>query len=271
MEKHQLYIPQLDCTRTIRIWLPPDYSLNNNSYPVIYMHDGQNLFDRETAAYGEIWDAHGAVLQLMQEHPTFKGAIIVGIDNANGLKRLDEYSPWVSPVVETMKSLKVTDRPVGGDGEAYSRFIVETLKPFVDGHYRTRIEREHTYLVGSSMGGFISLYMGAKFPHLFAGIGAFSTAAWFAQEPLVKCLSGIALEPKLRWYLDVGTEETSNEAIEDFNTMYIEGTIACTDALKAAGVSKEQIKTLIVEGAIHNEKDWAVRLPEALRWLLQLT
>lgn len=271
-ESHEIDFSPLSGKRRVRLWLPPGYRTSTKRYPVIYMHDGQNLFNRHTAAYGAIWDAHLAVESLMDQHPdTFEGAIIVGIDNAEGLKRLDEYSPWESPSAEVLKSLGPLDKPVGGLGEAYGDFIVNTLKPWVDTHYRTLPQRDHTTVAGSSMGGVISLYLGARYPEVFSAVGAFSTAAWFAQEALVGCLSGVKRTPAVRWYLDVGTEETSNDDIEDFNQRYIDGTHACAAALIAAGVDEGQIQKLIVPGAIHNERDWALRLPEALQWLMQLS
>lgn len=273
-----LDIPQLKRQRTVRVWLPPGYAEGNTRYPVLYMHDGQNLFDRETAAYGAIWDAHLAIEALMKAHPErFQGAIVVGVDNAEGLQRLDEYSPWESSSAQILKDLGPHAGRIGGEGEAYGQFVVETLKPWVDSQFRTLTGREFTFVAGSSMGGVISLYMGARYPEVFSGVGAFSTAAWFAQDELVACLEGAgslggegASAKDLRWYLDVGTEETSNSEIPNFNQLYVDGTLACSEALKRAGVNEDQLQTLVVENAIHNERDWSKRLPEALAWLLRL-
>ena len=271
MECHVLSMTPLNRERTVRVWLPPGYDESSHKYPVIYMHDGQNLFDQSTAAYGAIWDAHLAVEDLMAQYGDgFHGAIIVGIDNAPGLQRLDEYSPWFSQSVAKLKDLTPEEAVRGGEGEQYGRYLVETLKPWVDANYRTKPDRESTVVAGSSMGGLISLYLGATYPQVFSGVGAFSTAAWFAQEELVNCLEEGRNLNALRWYLDVGTKETSNEAIESFNQLYIDGTIACKEALETALVQPEHIKMLIVENGIHNERDWAIRLPEALKWLLKL-
>ncbi|MCK8058493.1 MULTISPECIES: alpha/beta hydrolase [unclassified Fusibacter] len=262
-------MPEMNRERTIRVWLPPSYDERNDvRYPVIYMHDGQNLFDKQTSAYGEIWEAHTAVKGLSRYG--FDGAIIVGIDNAEGLGRLDEYSPWVSTEVERLKGLTTTDRPIGGEGEAYGKFVVNTLKVHIDATYKTLKSRTDTAVIGSSMGGFISLYLGATYPDVFGKVGAFSTAAWFAQKELVGCLKRIDLSKDTRWYIDVGTNETSNDEIDTFNQLYIDGSKEIYQVLLETGVPKENLRLITEEGGIHNEKDWARRLPGALKWLFEL-
>lgn len=266
LEIHEMFMPQLNRQRTIRIWLPDGYKKDTrHRYPVLYMHDGQNLFEKHTAAYGEIWDVQGAMHKLMQEH-IFRGGIVVGIDNARSVKRMDEYSPWVNENVDELGS----HHPMGGEGEAYARFIVETLKPQVDARYRTLPNRRHTGVAGSSMGGFISLYMGARYPHIFSMVGAFSTAVWFKEDALHESLRSMDLRYPVRWYLDVGTKETSNPKISDFDRVYVQGTKDVRAQLLEIGVPESSIRMVIEDGAIHNEKDWARRLPNALRWLFQL-
>jgi len=263
-------IPQLGKSRTIRVWTPPNYDSNTDKkYPVLYMHDAQNLFDRSTAAYGEIWDVHTAIEKLMSEKG-YAGIIIVGIDNGPGLERLDEYSPWVSERIEELKELGDYKRDIGGEGVRYGKFIVDTLKPMIDSNYRTLADRENTGVAGSSMGGFISLYLGAEYPEVFGKIGAFSTAAWFADESLAKHLQKINSEVQTRWYLDIGTEETSNANVKDFNKLYIEGTLAIEKQLLSLGVPESDVKVVIEEGATHFELAWARRFPEAFVWLFEL-
>lgn len=229
-EIFEISMPQLEKSRTIRVWTPSDYQVSlDKRYPVLYMHDGQNLFDRETAAYGEIWDVHTAIETLMKKGE-FGGVIVVGIDNAPDLERLDEYSPWVSERIEEMKEIGGYDRVIGGQGIQYGQFLVETLKPHIDSHYRTLSDRENTGVAGSSMGGFISLYLGVEYPDVFSKIGAFSTAVWFADKALFKHLSKLDLSYKTKWYLDIGTEETSNKNVEGFNKLYVDGTLAVEKA-----------------------------------------
>ncbi len=265
----EMEIPQLGKKRNIRIWVPDGYSENTEAtYPVVYMHDGQNLFDRSTSAYGEIWDVQTAVRQLVNEK-VFEGAIVVGIDNAEGIERLDEYSPWPSNRYEELKKIASFDRNAGGDGEAYARFVVETLKPFVDNHYRTKPDRNHTALIGSSMGGYISLYMGARYPDVFSMIGAFSTAVWFNEASLLGHLKTYDPKWKTKWYLDVGTCEGDSSEESVLSKAYVEGTQAVESVLKTAGVSSDRLMKVIDRGAIHNETAWARRLPKALEWLFE--
>ncbi len=270
MNKPEIFtisMPQLHKSRLIRVWTPSDYHLNaDKKYPVLYMHDGQNLFDRETAAYGEIWDVHTAIENLMKTSG-YGGAIVVGIDNAPDLERLDEYSPWVTERIEELKEIGGYDRVMGGQGIQYGQFLVDTLKPYIDGHFRTLPDRDNTGVAGSSMGGFISLYLGVAYPHIFSKIGAFSTAVWFADKALFNHLSKLDTSYKTKWYLDIGTEETSNKTVEGFNKLYVDGTLAVEKALLALGVPREDVKLVIEEGATHFETEWARRFPEAFKWL----
>ena len=246
-------IPQLSKERTIRVWTPSTYLENPElRYPVLYMHDAQNLFSRETAAFGEIWDVHTAVENIMTTNP-FEGVIIVGIDNAPGFERLDEYSPWPCEVMEQLKERGEFEGVIGGGGIGYGRFIVETLKPYIDTHYRTLPSREHTGVAGSSMGGFISLFLGVAYPEVFSKVGAFSTAVWFAEKALTEHMKTLDVTYKTKWYLDIGTEETSSKNVDNFNEIYIQGTLAVEKMLKSLGVPEDDVKVVIEEGATHFE------------------
>lgn len=262
-----LDMPQLEKSRTIRVWTPSDYLSNaDKRYPVLYMHDGQNLFDRETASYGEIWDVHTAIEALMDKGE-FGGAIVVGIDNAPNLERLDEYSPWLTERIEDLKELGSYERDFGGQGVEYGKFLVETLKPYIDSHYRSLPDRENTGIAGSSMGGFISLYLGVEYPEVYSKVGAFSTAVWFADQALFQHLSKLDLSYKTKWYLDIGTEETSSKKVEDFNKLYVDGTLSVEKYLLKLGVPREDVKVVVEDGATHFETAWARRFPEAFKWL----
>lgn len=263
-------MPQLSKTRNIRVWTPSNYeSEPTRRFPVLYMHDAQNLFDKQTAAYGEIWDVHTAVEKAMKEKD-FKGIIIVGIDNAPGLERLDEYSPWISERANELKELGEFTRDIGGEGVHYGEFLVDTLKPYIDDHYRTIPDRDHTGVAGSSMGGFISLYLGAQYPEIFGKIGAFSTAAWFADRALTSHLNKIDKNYRTRWYLDIGTEETSNQNVKDFNKLYVDGSLAIEKQLLDLGVPRDDVKLVIEEGANHFETAWARRFPAAFDWIFEI-
>lgn len=161
-----LYMPQLDRYRRIWVYLPPNYENTDKKYPVLYMHDGQNLFDASTSFAGE-WNVD-ETLNWLYDSIGFS-LIVVGIDNG-GENRINEMTPCVN------------SKYGGGDGQKYAEFIVETLKPLIDKTYRTLPERENTGIMGSSLGGLISFYMGLQYNSTFGKIGAFSPSFWFSKE-----------------------------------------------------------------------------------------
>lgn len=150
-------IPQLRRTRRIWLYLPQDYPASAESYPVIYMHDGQNLFDQATA-FDKEWGIDESLNSL------FACCIVVGIDNSE--HRMKEYN--------------FNDHETHGPGEGrqYMEFIIHTLKPYIDRHFRTKPQKEHTHVAGSSMGGLISLYGALHFANVFGSAGVFSPALW---------------------------------------------------------------------------------------------
>ena len=158
-------IPQLARKRRIWIYLPADYQQHTTQhYPVIYMQDGQNLFDAATAFSGE-WGIDKYLNTLGAE----KQCIVVGIDNG-GNNRMQEYNPY-------------TNKQFGkGEGKAYVEFIVKTLKPYIDLHYRTQKEAKYTTVSGSSMGGLISYYAAIRYPDIIGNAGVFSPSFWIAPD-----------------------------------------------------------------------------------------
>ena len=158
-------IPQLNRTRRILIYLPPDYTTSKKRFPVLYMHDGQNVFDHLTSFAGE-WGVD-ETLDSISDHGG--EMIVVAIDHG-GSKRINEYCPY-----DMEKFGK-------GEGDKYVDFLVKTLKPFVDKNYRTLKSKQNTFIAGSSMGGLISMYAVLKYPKLFGGAGVFSPAFWIGPE-----------------------------------------------------------------------------------------
>ena len=163
------WIPQLKTSRKIWIYLPENYATTKESYPVIYMEDGQNLFNESTSFSGE-WKVDEAMDSLFTMGK--RNAIIVGIENG-GPERLNEYSAWNNA------------KYGGGKGELYADFLANTLKPFIDKTYRTLPKAKNTGLIGSSMGGLISFYTGMKYPDKFGKLGIFSPSFWFARNELM--------------------------------------------------------------------------------------
>lgn len=160
------YMPQLERKRRIWIYLPSNYNDSKQSYLVLYMQDGQNLFDEFTAPYGE-WNVDETLDSLQKI--TGKFAIVVGIDHGEKSRGV-EYDPYFS------KEFGV------GEGAAYTDFLVQTLKPFIDKNYRTKTDATYTGIAGSSLGALISTYGILKYPNVFGTVGVFSPAYWIAPD-----------------------------------------------------------------------------------------
>jgi predicted alpha/beta superfamily hydrolase len=234
--------PQLGNARDIHVYLPPSYRASGRHYPVIYMHDGQNLFDPETAFAGE-WGVDETLERL---GPQGVETIVVAIPNMGG-ERCHEYSPWPD------------SRAGGGRGDAYLAFIIETLRPRVDRKFRTRREREHTGIMGSSMGGLISLYGFIRHPDVFGFCGAMSPSFWFANRAMFDYVESLH-----RWfgrvYLDIGTEEGQRH-VRNVQQMARLLRTRCP-------YPRDQVMCLVEEGAHHSEQAWSSRFEHAVRFLL---
>ncbi|MBX9783398.1 MAG: alpha/beta hydrolase [Chitinophagaceae bacterium] len=230
-------IPQLSRKRRIWIYLPEAYALSNKRFSVIYMHDGQNLFDVLTAPFGE-WGAD----EMMDSVREAKQSIIVGIDHG-GNTRLNEYNPYNSKFGK-------------GEGDAYVEFIVKTLKPYIDSVYKTKPSRENTMIAGSSMGGLISLYAALKYPQVFGGAGIFSPAFWIAPQlkDFIKQQSASSPHPAL--YFICGEKESEN-MLSDMTDIY--------KLVRQAGNTNTYFKTIVA--GQHNEKFWQQQLYDCYMWL----
>jgi predicted alpha/beta superfamily hydrolase len=239
----QLESPQLGNRRDILVYLPPSYNRSQRRYPVIYMHDGQNLFDRATS-FGEEWEVDQTLEAASRDGLE---AIVVGIPNL-GEERLNEYSPWVD-----------RKHRQGGKGNAYLEFIVHTLKPIVDRDFRTMPGRDSTGIAGSSMGGLISLYAFFRHPQTFGFAGVMSPALWFAGHSIFPFIKERPFVPG-RLYLDVGTSEGSEE-LHDVRRL--------KELLSQKGYRTGRDLLYVVEmGGQHNERAWARRLRRELHFLL---
>ncbi len=236
-------IPQLKTTRRIWIYLPPDYATSKKKYPVMYLHDGQNLFDDKTSYAGE-WQIDESLNKIFAQ--TKESAIVVGIDNG-GEKRIDELSPF--------KNAKYG----GGNGENYMKFIVETLKPYVDKNYRTKTCRKHTTLGGSSLGALISVYGAVRYPKTFGNILSFSSAFWFNSKEINDFIknSNVNLK-KQKYYFIQGKFEDEGMDKE---------TIKVIENLKLKKVKSQNIFFKIDEDGKHNEMYWRREFPAAFLWL----
>ena len=236
-------IPQLKTTRRIWIYLPKDYETSRKKYEVMYLQDAQNLFDDATSYAGE-WQVDETLNKIFEK--TGKSLIVVGIDNG-GEKRIEELSPY--------KNAKYG----GGNGDNYVKFIVETLKPFIDKNYRTKPQRKFTTIGGSSLGSLISVYAAVKYPETFGKVLAFSSAFWFNTKELNEFIANSKVNLKhQKYYFIQGKHE--DEDMEEQTNLVIKN-------LKSKNVKAKNIFLKIDEDGKHNELYWRREFEGAVLWL----
>ncbi|MBP7632979.1 histidine kinase [Candidatus Ozemobacteraceae bacterium] len=221
--------------RDIIVWLPPSYRNGRKRYPVLYMHDGQNLFDPATSFCGQDWKLDETAMRLMTEG-SIEEFIIVGI--ANTPDRMEEYNLF---------------RP---KGEAYARFLTEVVKPFIDAAYRTKPGREYTAVGGSSMGGLFSFQLGWLRSDAFSMAACLSPAFWFNRGRMFKLAGEGTLPPDpVRFYLDAG----------DLEPPIWRGFHRMTNILERRGFKDgRDLCSFPDVGAVHSEAAWAARLDKPL-------
>jgi len=234
----------LNRQRTIRVYLPPSYHHGGRKYPVLYMHDGQNLFDDATSYLGE-WGVDESLDALAKSDGI--EVIVVGIDNGLN-KRMNELSPWPN------------DRFGAAEGQQYMEFVVGTVKPFIDRNFRTRRGRKHTGIMGSSMGGLISHYAIHRYPAVFGKAGIFSPSYWYAGD-VFDFSAARRLRRGTRLYLVAGGKEGDEPlvTVNDVNRMSAQ--------LRASNRENLQLFTAIRPDAEHNEKFWREEFPKAMIYL----
>jgi alpha-glucosidase len=231
--------PQLKSTKKIWVYLPKDYAVSTKKYPVIYMHDGQNLFDVKSAAYGE-WNVDETLDSINAQ------VIVIGIEHG-GDKRIDELTPYPNP------------KYGGGKANSYLDFIVKTLKPKVDITYRTKTNAKNTCIMGSSLGGLVSFYAALKYPEVFGKVGCFSPSFWFGRNDM-KTLLEKTETFKTKVYFLCGDNEGDADVIPDMEAVeHWVNTKRCE--------CKKLNKKVIVKGGQHNEKLWRESFKKAYLWL----
>lgn len=239
-------------TRKLRVWLPPGYDDSGSArYPILYLQDGQNLFDRGTAFGGVEWQVDEAADGLIRSG-AISPMIIVGIDNT-GKDRLREYIPYRTfnpPVL----------RPLG---KRYPDFMLRELMPFIEREYRVAKGPEHTGIGGSSLGGLISLYTSIVNTGVFGRLLIESPSLYIAGRAILRD-SRALVDWAHRVYLGVGTRETGNQ---DKNAAVVEDVHELEAILRRRGLGSNRLLVNVQEGASHNEAAWAERFPEALAFL----
>ena len=243
---HEINSGILDAPRTIAVWLPPSYVLDDvTRYPVLYMHDGQNLFDRATA-FNEEWQVDETATALVRRGD-IAPVIVVGVYNA-GDARVDDYTPSIDE-----------EHGRGGGAALHGRMLVEELKPWIDRTYRTLPSAASTALGGSSLGGLATLHLGLRYYTAFGMLAALSPAVWWDNRAIIEQVEALPGHLPLRIWLDAGTAETA-ALIPDVR--------ALRDALQRKGWRVgHDLAYLEVEGAGHDERAWATRVAPMLRYL----
>lgn len=232
-------MPQLNRKRKIWIYLPKGYSTAAKNYPVLYMQDAQNLFNDQTAFAGE-WGVDECLDTLQQQLK--KECIVVAIEHA-GEKRINEYNPWDHPQYGK------------GEGKAYAEFLAKTLKPYIDSKYRTYKSAENNYVLGSSMGGLISLYTVLQYPEVFGGAGVFSPSLQLSND-IYQMAENFSTASMPAFYLYSGSKEATN-AVPNLQKM--------SDILQ-----KKQrfiIRTVINPLGQHNETYWKQEFKDFYKWM----
>ncbi|MBU3662323.1 MAG: T9SS type A sorting domain-containing protein [Bacteroidetes bacterium] len=236
------WMPQLQRKRRVWIYLPNDYASSSKMYPVMYMQDGQNLFDNLTSFSGE-WGIDETMSDM--EKNGYSGCIVVGIDNG-GAQRINEYSPFVNPTYG------------GGQGEAYASFLVQTLKPFIDKNYRSLPDRNNTLIGGSSMGAYIAAYAIVQYPEVFSRAAIFSPAYWFS-DSLFQLMRSTTISEPIRIYQVSGSNESSS---------MVPLMVRCDSLLGAEGHALNDRKVVVKQDGAHSEWFWKREFPAAFNWLL---
>jgi len=246
--KHEQFASKLlDEKHDFIVYLPPMYEAQPyRRFPVLFMQDGQNLFDPETSfVHGNYWRM-GETADELTVSRQIEPLIIVGIYNT-GPRRIDEYTP-------------VEDKRLGGgQADAYGQMLVEELKPFVDQTYRTFSGVDNCGLGGSSLGGLVSMYLGLRYTWVFSKLAVMSPSVWWRNRSILKTVAQIKRRPELKIWLDIGTRE-SKTALPD------------TRALKTALVGKgweagEDLAYSEIPDAQHNEVAWSLRVAPMLKFL----
>jgi predicted alpha/beta superfamily hydrolase len=232
------YIPKLNRTRRVWIYLPEDYTTDLSiHYPVLYMHDGQNLFEDTTSYSGE-WGVDEYLDSIKM-----KKCIVVGIDHG-GEKRMNEYSPF-------------NHEEFGkGEGAAYVDFVAKKLKPFIDKKFRTIRNRQHTFIAGSSMGGLISMYAVLRHPRVFGGAGVFSPSFWVSDE-INQYIRKRGKKYKGLVYFYAGKQEGEQmvqQLLKGFEIL--------------SSVSKAKSTVVIRNDGMHNETTWRKEFPLFYQWVM---
>jgi predicted alpha/beta superfamily hydrolase len=239
----------LSTRREIVVYVPPGYDSSSDRYPVLYLQDGQNLFDPATAFLGQDWRADVTADDLTMQG-LIEPAIIVGLYNT-GVRRVSEYTPTRDPRYGK-----------GGKGSRYAMMLVREVKPLIDAAFRTRRRAADTGVGGSSLGGLVSLEAGLLYPHVFGKLALLSPSVWWDQQAIVKMIEGCRVTARPRIWLDAGTAEgdAPEHVIADLRKL--RGALLEKGWRDGADLCYSE-----VPGAGHHESAWAARFGPVLQYL----
>ena len=238
--------------RDVLVYLPHGYRhFSRRRYPVLYLHDGQNVFDAATSFAGVEWRVDETAESLIQKK-IIEPLIVVAVANT-GDERIHEYAPSPGAIHETA----LREDRSHGLAKKYGRFLIEELKPYIDKKYRTKREAEFTGLGGSSMGGLVTMSLGLWFPNVFSRLMIMSPAVWWDDRVIVRMVEQLDEKLPLKIWIDTGTNETGWELARSLR-----------DALVEKGWRlHDDLQYLEAEGANHSEAAWAKRVDPMLRFL----
>jgi predicted alpha/beta superfamily hydrolase len=238
--------------RDALVYLPPGYRrFSSKRYPVLYLHDGQNVFDAATAFAGVEWGVDETAERLIRKG-VLEPLIIVAVANI-GEERIHEYAPTPG-VIEARARRKKRSR---GLARLYGQFLMEELKPYIDKRYPTKREAEFTGLGGSSLGGLVTLAIGILFPHAFTRLMVMSPSIWWDDFAIYRLVDSIEEKPPLKIWLDTGTAEPGWEQAREL----------CHRLAEKGWKLRRDLQYMEAEGAGHSEAAWAARVDPALRFL----
>jgi predicted alpha/beta superfamily hydrolase len=233
----------LNNDRDVLVYLPPGYELTKTRrYSVLYLHDGQNLFDGATSFIpGQEWQVDETAQRSIAAGQ-IQPLIIVGINNA-GKDRINEYTPAADAKYK-----------MGGKADLYGRMLVEELKLFVDSRYRTKRDADHTGLGGSSLGGLVSLYLALKYPAVFGRTAVVSPSVWFANKQIVHYVDALRKKQKVRIWIDMGTKE--GQGAEEAQQTIKDARLLQEALVKKGWKPGKDLNYFEAAGAEHNERAW---------------
>lgn len=236
----------LEFDRTVIVYLPPTYeAVPEQRFPVLYLHDGQNVFDQATSFGGE-WRVDETAQSLITAGK-IEPIIVVGVYNT-GEHRIDEYTP-------THRN----DTGVGGDADDYGRMMVSDLKPFIDATYRTLPDRDNTAMGGSSLGGLLTLHLGLRYPGAFSKLAVMSPSVWWDDRVVLREVEALRHTTRQRIWLDAGTREGEN--------MIPDARLLRAVLIEKGWIVGRDLMYVEARGGEHNEKSWAKRVGPVLKFL----